>query len=155
MDFLSKNHKNFENTLFWSISSLSNGGLSKKSFVAILAEVEHCQFWISYEGGFAMAFMPANNVVFVAFVACLGNTMLLFKKFTKIRRFFISWSPLYFKKKRSYGHLKNESFWFILPYLLHLCLKMRGCWKIRQIEGWKSQKSVIFQVAITSFLFEV
>ena len=62
-----KKHKNFENTLFWSISSLSNGGLSKKSFVAILIEVEQCQFWISYENGFAMASMPANNVDFVSF----------------------------------------------------------------------------------------
>ena len=72
-----------------SISSLSNGGLSKKSFVAILAEVENCQFWISYEGNFAMAFMLANSVAFVAFVAFWGNTVLFFKKFIKFRTFFI------------------------------------------------------------------
>ena len=39
----------------------------------------------------------------------------------------------------------------------HYCLaeKVGGFWKWRQIEGWKSEKFAIFQMAITFLLFEV
>ena len=47
-----------------------------------------------------------SSVVFVAFVAFWGTTMLFCEKFMKNRIFFIPLPCLYLKKKKSYGEMK-------------------------------------------------
>ena len=58
-----------------------------------------------------------SSVVFVAFVAFWGTTMLFVEKFTKNRIFFIPLPCLYLNKIRSYGQMKIDQILTFSPLI--------------------------------------
>ena len=105
--FKRKNRENVQNSFFFLISFKS---FSRKSVTSIsrLCSKKHVfgpksqkkgTYHPAYLAGAYLAFQLlisdiTSSVVFVAFVAFWGTTMLFFEKFMKNRNFFIPWSVL-------------------------------------------------------------